>query len=319
MNIDILLHFMSIALSVALPSLGVGIGGGLGSMSCVQAIDTQPQAKTEINKIMIIGLALVETGAIIGLTLAFILLGAGDDLTQEGSGLAKLGIAFAIGLPSFVLGLASMLPLRQAAYAVARQPFFGRKILNIMLITLSIMQSPIVFGFIISMLIHNQIPAIISTMDGMRHVASGLCIGIGSIGPAIGLGLFAQRACQGLGINRSAYNSIVSFTFLSVAIIETPLIFSLLTALLLARPQEISSFTQAFTLLAAALATSFATIAPGISSGRTAAAACHALSHKPEHASTLSRVSMLGQGLIDTCAIYGLLISLLLLFLKLNP
>ena len=70
--------------------------------------------------------------------------------------LLNLGIAFAISLSGFVLGLVSALPAQQAVLAIARQPFFSQKIFRFMLITQSIIQTPIVFGFIIAMFIKDQ-------------------------------------------------------------------------------------------------------------------------------------------------------------------
>ena len=58
--------------------------------------------------------------------------------------------------------------------------------------------------------------------DSLRLIASGLCIGIGSIGPAIGLSIFSRAALNGISRNIQAYSKLLSFTFISEAIIETP-------------------------------------------------------------------------------------------------
>ena len=69
-------------------------------------------------------------------------------------------------------------------------------------------------------------------------------------------------------------------------------------------------------MLAAGLCTGIGTFGPGISSGKTASAACHQIAVNPEHHGMLSKVSIFAQGLIDTSAIYALLISLLLIFFR---
>lgn len=187
------------------------------------------------------------------------------------------------------------------------------------MISLSLLQTPIIFGLIISLFIQDQAASISTMRDALRLIASGLCIGLGSVGPAIGLALFAQKACQGLGVNRHAYGKLFSFTLLSQAIIETPIIFSLIISLALlfmvpAIPEE--NLLSGITLFAAGLCTGLGTIGPGISSGRTAQAACEQIAINPELYGSLSRVSLFAQGLIDTSAIYAVLTSFLLLFFK---
>lgn len=312
-----LLHYGTIALAVSINSIGVGIGEGLCSKAAITAIDKQPSAANEITRTAILGMALIETAAIMGVTISImLLLGTQAKTPTIYTGIAEIGIMLAICLPGFAIGIMSSLPAQQACLAIARQPFFAQKILRFMLITQSIIQTPIIFGFIIAMFISAQAPLSTSVADSLRLVASGLCIGLGSIGPAIGLAHFAQTAIKGIGINRHAYNNILSFTFISEAIIETPIIFALVVALLLMVTHVSSNTFEGIALLAAALSTGIGTIGPGISSGRTAAAACHQIALNPNRYVDLSRISMFSQGLIDTTAIYALLISLLLIFFR---
>ena len=66
-------------------------------------------------------------------------------------------------------------------------------------------------------------------------------------------------------------------------------------------------------LLAAGIAMGLGTLGPGISSGRTAAAACKEIARDPELYSSLARSSIFAQGIIDTAAIYVLLASALII------
>jgi F0F1-type ATP synthase membrane subunit c/vacuolar-type H+-ATPase subunit K len=306
------LHYATIALTVGVTSIGVGLGEGLACQAAIEAINLQPSAKAEISRTAILGMALIETATIMGMTIATILLMDTSSLaTSEYSGFAEIGIAFAICVSGFVLGLVSALPAQQACLAIARQPFFSQKIFRFMLITQSIIQTPIIFGFIIAMFIRDQAATATSIEDCIRLIASGICIGVGSVGPAIGLAHFAKVACASIGINRNSFNKILSFTFISEAIIETPIIFALIISLLLINSKVADGdMIHAIGMLAAALCISLGTIGAGISSGRTAAAACHQIALAPEQHSILSRTSMFAQGLIDTCAIYALIISL---------
>lgn len=310
------LHFMTIALAVGVTSVGVGIGEGIASQATIEAMNIQPSSKSEIFNTAIVGMALIETAAIMGITIATILLlDTRNSAKSIYFGIAELGIAFAICFSGFVLGIVSALPARQAVLAIARQPFFSQKIFRFMLITQSIIQTPIIFGFIIAMFIRDQAATASSLADSIRIMASGLCIGLGSIGPSIGLAQFAQTACHGIGINRNSYNKLLSFTFISEAIIETPIVFALIISLLLITSSAIpdENYLKAITMLGAALCIGIGTIGPGIGSGRTASAACHQIALNPERHASLSRVTMIAQGLIDTSAIYALLISIILI------
>ncbi|GAB4363756.1 MAG: F0F1 ATP synthase subunit C [Oricola sp.] len=67
-------------------------------------------------------------------------------------------------------------------------------------------------------------------------------------------------------------------------------------------------------IAAAALAVSFGAIGPALAEGRAVAAAMDAIARQPEAAGTLSRTLFVGLAMIETMAIYCLVIALLLLF-----
>ncbi|AMK23017.1 F0F1 ATP synthase subunit C [Sphingomonas histidinilytica] len=67
-------------------------------------------------------------------------------------------------------------------------------------------------------------------------------------------------------------------------------------------------------IFAAALAVSFGAIGPALAEGRAVAAAMDAIARQPEMAGTLSRTLFVGLAMIETMAIYCLVVALLLLF-----
>ena len=71
---DIALVCLAAALSIGLTGLGAGLGMGRGVESACNGIARNPEAKGPITTTMIIGLALIESIAIYGLVIAFILL-----------------------------------------------------------------------------------------------------------------------------------------------------------------------------------------------------------------------------------------------------
>jgi F-type H+-transporting ATPase subunit c len=67
-------------------------------------------------------------------------------------------------------------------------------------------------------------------------------------------------------------------------------------------------------IISAAIAVSFGAIGPALGEGRAVAAAMDAIARQPEAANTLSRTLFVGLAMIETTAIYALVVALLVLF-----
>lgn len=67
-------------------------------------------------------------------------------------------------------------------------------------------------------------------------------------------------------------------------------------------------------IVCAALAVAIGSIGPALAEGRAVAAAMDAIARQPESANTISRTLFVGLAMIETTAIYCLVIALLLLF-----
>ena len=98
----LLLPYISIVFIGTLVILGVGIGSGMASLTALEAINIQPRAKTEITRALLIGLALIETAAILALIVTFIIFNKPFECEQIiYAGIAHIGIACAIGISGF--------------------------------------------------------------------------------------------------------------------------------------------------------------------------------------------------------------------------
>jgi F-type H+-transporting ATPase subunit c len=71
---------------------------------------------------------------------------------------------------------------------------------------------------------------------------------------------------------------------------------------------------QMLSIIGAAIAVSFGAIGPAFGEGRAIAAAMDAIARQPEAAGTLSRTLFVGLAMIETMAIYCLVVALLLLY-----
>jgi F-type H+-transporting ATPase subunit c len=70
-------------------------------------------------------------------------------------------------------------------------------------------------------------------VDAMRLLGAGLAIGLGAIGPGIGIGILMQGALQAMGRNPDASSNIQTNMILGVAFAEAIAIYALVVALIL--------------------------------------------------------------------------------------
>ena len=120
---------------VILSALGTGIGQGLIGKQALQSMIKQPSASNALSKLCIIGTAITETAAIMGVLISLLLINDANSIENIWSHYALIGIAFAMGISGFFAGIASSFPVIASCQSLARQPFLQGKILNIMLIT----------------------------------------------------------------------------------------------------------------------------------------------------------------------------------------
>lgn len=69
--------------------------------------------------------------------------------------------------------------------------------------------------------------------DAMKYLGVALAIGIGAIGPGLGIGLIGGRAVEALGRNPEAEGPIRTMAILALAFAEAIAIYALVVALIL--------------------------------------------------------------------------------------
>lgn len=312
-----MLHTISVVIPTLFSTLGTSFGQAAIGKHTIQAIYRQPEAHSALRKTSIFGLAITETAGILGLVVSIMfILSPTPEAHPYYASFGRIGIALAMGISGFMGGLMASKPVIAACSSTARQPFFSAKILNLMFITQTLIMTPNIFGFLISLLIKSKLHLVTSLVEGLQLLAAGLVVGVGSIGPSIGLSTFAYAACIAVGKNKKMYNRILSLTFVTEAMIETPAIFALLVSLSIMNfnitPE--SDILKGIAFLSAAFCMGVSSIAAGISSGRTGAATCRKIAETPEVAQQVSKINILALALIDSFPIYGLIISIILIY-----
>jgi len=229
--------------------------------------------------------------------------------------LSELGIGSVIGIAAASISIASSFIVKASSSSIARQPFFAQKIISMMLLAQSIIEAPVIFAFIVALLIRSEIHNTMTMLDGVKNVAACLAIIFGCIGPSIGQAIFGHAACCSIGLNKKTYNKIFSFTLLNQAVIETPLIFCLLISLILIYTPlfDDQAIFQGSILLTSALTIGFGALGTATGLGYTASKSCYQIAYDPENYSLIFRMTLIIHAFIESSIIYAMIIALLLI------
>ena len=76
-------------------------------------------------------------------------------------------------------------------------------------------------------------PANEFSADAMKFLAAGIAMGVGAIGPAIGIGMLGGKAMEALGRNPEAAGPIQTNMILAIAFAEAIGIYALVVAILI--------------------------------------------------------------------------------------
>ncbi len=68
---------------------------------------------------------------------------------------------------------------------------------------------------------------------GLQYLAMGLAMGLGAIGPGIGIGILASKAMEAVGRNPEAANKVQSLMILAIVFAEAIAIYALVVALII--------------------------------------------------------------------------------------
>ena len=71
------------------------------------------------------------------------------------------------------------------------------------------------------------------TDDGLTQIAAGLAMGLGAIGPGIGIGIAVSKAMEALGRNPEAQGAIQTNMIVGVVFAEAVAIYALVVAILI--------------------------------------------------------------------------------------
>ena len=204
----------------------------------------------------------------------------------------------------------------QANYAISRNPGVAGDIFKSMLVGQAIAESASIFALVIAMILLFTDFSGASTIEISIVLSAGLCMGLGAIGSGVGSGFPAGAACVGMSRQPSMSGRLTTNMLIGSAVCQTPSIFALVTSFILLftnfSDRPVSPTWAA--IIGAGLASGLGAIGSGVGGGLVAETSCEGTARNPEMSSQVTNVMLLGQAVTQTTAIYGLLVSFILMF-----
>lgn len=310
-----IMHYLAAIISIGLGALGAGVGLGIAGFGVQESMTRQPSGNAECSHILVLGLALIESGSIVALVTTLLILSGGVGVITFEYALAELGIGLGVGVAAATISIASSLVVKATAQSIARQPFFAPKVLPFMLISQSIIEAPVIFAFIVALMVRAKLSVDMNIFESVKLFSAGLVMALGCIGPSIGQAIFTYAACTSIGLNKNAYNKIFTYALINEAIIETAMIFCMLLAILIVYTplSPTAPFVSAAKFLTAAVTLGVGAFGSAIGIGYAASRSCYQIALDPDVYAPIMRTNLLAVAFIESVMIYALVVALLLI------
>lgn len=225
----------SAGLCMGLGAIGSGIGAGYPAAAACTGMVRQPAMSSRLTTNMLIGSAVCQTPAVFSLVVAFILIYTNyQGRPASPTWAAILGAGLSTGLSAIGAGIGSGLVAESSCEGAARQPAAAGLVTNSMLLGQAITQTTAIYGLLIAfILLFREYPASDSLAAAMALLSSGICMGIGGIGPGLGEGFTAQSAVRWIARTSEGVGEITRTMLVGMAVAESTGIYAMVISLIL--------------------------------------------------------------------------------------
>ncbi|GBC63178.1 ATP synthase F0 subunit C [Desulfonema ishimotonii] len=233
---------------------------------------------------------------------------------------AFVGSGVAMGFGAIGAAIGEGYTAAEANAAISRNPDSAGNIFKSMLVGQAVAESAAIFALVIAMMLlftkHATSPIMI-----FIQISAGLCMGIGAIGSGIGSGYPAGETCKGIARQPGMADRLTTTMLIGSAICQTSAIYALVTSLILLYSDFASRpFSPTWAaVLGAGFAAGIGAIGSGIGEGLVAKSGCEGVARQPLNSAPTTNGMLLGMAVAETTAIYGLLISVILMFKAFEP
>ncbi|MDD3793767.1 MAG: ATP synthase F0 subunit C [Candidatus Gracilibacteria bacterium] len=287
---------IGVGLAIGLSGLGAGVGEGYLVSGALESMNKDPDNKSKILTYMILFLALVESSAIYGLIIAFQLLTKLDI-----SPFLSVGAGLAVGFAGLGVGIGEGLLSRKSLLVIGDKPELTSYLLPITVLGIALVESAAIYGLIISFSIINAT----NLIDPVIAIGAGLSVGLAGLGVGVGEGVLVSNAIESMGISRVNKTKILTYMILFLALVESSAIYGLIIGLQMLSAGNISGIGA----IGAGLAVGLAGLGVGIGEGVLSGKSILLISKRPTLSIFLLTITILGIALVESAAIYGLIIA----------
>jgi len=235
-------------------------------------------------------------------------------------GASYLGAGLCIGFGAIGAAVGEGYAAGHANQAASRLPERSGEIIKNMLIGQAVAESAGIFALVIAMLLmFMSFPE--GAMSAVCPIAAGLCMGLGAVGSGVGSGFPAGAACEGMARQPSVTGPLTTNMLIGSAVCQTPAIFAMVVSFMLMFIHfgDRAVNPNVMAVMGAGLSTGLAAIGSGLGGGLAAGGSCQAISRQPLALSRVTTTMLVGQAVSQTPAIFGLLISFVLMFKVFPP
>ncbi len=229
---------------------------------------------------------------------------------------AFTGGGLAMGLGAVGAAIGEGYTAANANEAVGQNPKMSGDVFKSMLVGQAIAESASIFALVIAILLLFVQPASSSAITASALFGAGLCMGFGAIGSGVGSGVPGGQACLGIVRQPAVSGKLTTNMLIGSAVCQTPAIFAMVVALVLIFIDYSNAplLPTWAALIGAGLSMGLSAIGSGMGGGFAAGASCEGIARQPESAGSVTTTMLVGQAVAQTPAIFGLLISFVLMF-----
>ena len=229
---------------------------------------------------------------------------------------AYTGGGIAMGLGAVGAAIGEGYTAARANLAVSRNPEISGDIFKNMLVGQAVAESASIFALVIAILLLFMNTGTPSMLKAAAFLGAGLSMGFGAIGSGIGSGYPGGEACYGISQQPAAGSQLTTNMLIGSAVCQTPAIFAMVVSLMLIFMDfgnaPLTPTWAAF--VGAGLSMGLAAIGSGYGGGLAAGASCEGVARTPQTVANVTTIMLVGQAVAQTPAIFGLLVSFILMF-----
>jgi len=149
-----------------------------------------------------------------------------------------------------------------------------------------------------------------------RLMGAALALGFGGIGAAVGMGMAAAKADEGIMRQPTQHGYLLRTMLIGQAVGSSPSIFALVVGLLIlfSPAAEGSGYAMGFAYIGAGLSIGLGAFGSGAGCGYPAQHGCEGVARNPRRIRRLMQVMIVGQAVAQSPSIFALVISIILIF-----